>query len=78
MLRPIQDPNEMDLTLAEASARVRLSPDEISRALGYCVLPTVVGSGFSRTSESLVGVEWKASVPRRLSFRPRLARGTRL
>ena len=30
VLKPIQDPNEMDLTLAEASRRVRSAPDEIS------------------------------------------------
>lgn len=33
VLKPIQDPNEMDLTLEEASARVGLSADAISRAL---------------------------------------------
>src|SRR6516164_11352187 len=32
-LKPIEDPNEMDLPLGEASARVGLAPEEISRAL---------------------------------------------
>jgi cytochrome c peroxidase len=38
VLRPIQDPNEMDMTLGEASARVGLSIDEISRPL--CLTPS--------------------------------------
>ena len=33
VLKPIQDPNEMDLTLAEASARVKLDAPAISRRL---------------------------------------------
>jgi cytochrome c peroxidase len=33
VLKPIEDPNEMDLPLGEASARVGLQPEEISRAL---------------------------------------------
>ena len=33
VLQPIQDPNEMDMTLTDASARVGLSAEEISRAL---------------------------------------------
>src|SRR5947207_15478458 len=33
VLKPIQDPNEMDMTLPEASARVGFSAQEISRAL---------------------------------------------
>src|SRR5215470_16104968 len=33
VLNPIEDSNEMDLPLAEASARVGLAPEEISRAL---------------------------------------------
>src|SRR5262245_27376367 len=33
VLKPIQDPNEMDLTLGEAAARVRLQPGAIARAL---------------------------------------------
>ena len=36
VLKPIQDPNEMDMTLSEAAARVALPAEEISRALaGY-------------------------------------------
>lgn len=33
VLKPIEDPNEMDLPLAEAVARVSLAPDEIAHAL---------------------------------------------
>ena len=33
VLKPIEDPNEMDLSIADASRRVGLSPDDISRAL---------------------------------------------
>lgn len=33
VLKPIEDPNEMDLPLGEASARTGLPPEEISRAL---------------------------------------------
>jgi cytochrome c peroxidase len=33
VLKPIEDPNEMDLPLGEASARMGLPPEEISRAL---------------------------------------------
>ena len=33
VLKPIQDPNEMDMTLQEVSGRVKLSPDDIARAL---------------------------------------------
>jgi len=37
VLKPIQDPNEMDLTLAEAAARVGLDVDTISRSLASYV-----------------------------------------
>jgi len=43
VLKPIQDPNEMDLTLAEATARVGLPPDEISRALASYVRSILSG-----------------------------------
>src|SRR5204862_6543567 len=33
VLKPIEDPNEMDLPLGEASARMGLPPEELSRAL---------------------------------------------
>jgi cytochrome c peroxidase len=35
--KPIQDPNELDLTLAEAAARVSMTPEEIPRALACYV-----------------------------------------
>ena len=46
VLEPIEDPNEMDMTLPEVSARVGLSPEEISRALASYVRS--IRSGNSR------------------------------
>jgi cytochrome c peroxidase len=43
VLKPIQDPNEMDMSLAEAAARVGLPPDEISRALASFVRSILSG-----------------------------------
>jgi cytochrome c peroxidase len=43
-LLPIQDPNEMNLSLAEASARVELAPGEISRALSTFVRSILSGN----------------------------------
>ena len=49
VLQPIQDPNEMDLPLAEAAARVGLAPEEISRALASFVRSILSGySPFDR------------------------------
>ena len=49
VLKPIEDPNEMDLPLAEAAARVSLTPDEISRALASFVRSILSGdSPFDR------------------------------
>lgn len=44
VLRPIQDPNEMDMTLPEASARVRLPVDAISRAVASYVRSILSGN----------------------------------
>ena len=44
VLFPIQDPNEMDLTLDEASTRVGLSADELSRALASYVRSILSGN----------------------------------
>jgi cytochrome c peroxidase len=44
VMKPIQDPNEMDLTLAEASARVGLDVDTISRALATYVRSALSGN----------------------------------
>jgi cytochrome c peroxidase len=44
VLKPIEDPNEMDLPLSEASARVNLAPDEISRALASFVRSILSGN----------------------------------
>jgi cytochrome c peroxidase len=43
VLKPIQDPNEMDMTLDDASARVGFPPDEISRALASYVRSILSG-----------------------------------
>jgi cytochrome c peroxidase len=43
VLQPIQNPKEMDLTLAEASARVGLAPDEIADALASYVRSILSG-----------------------------------
>jgi cytochrome c peroxidase len=49
VLAPITDPNEMDLSLEEASARVGLPADEISRALASYVRSILSGdSRFDR------------------------------
>lgn len=49
VLKPIEDTNEMDLPLAEAAARVSLSPNEIARALASFVRSILSGdSGFDR------------------------------
>jgi cytochrome c peroxidase len=49
VLKPIQDPNEMDLPLFEAAARVGLAADEISRALASFVRSILSGdSPFDR------------------------------
>lgn len=44
VLKPIQDPNEMDLTLHEAAARVNLPPEEISRILASFVRSILSGN----------------------------------
>jgi cytochrome c peroxidase len=44
VLQPIQDPNEMDLTLDEASARVGLPVDEIARSLASFVRSILSGA----------------------------------
>ena len=43
VLKPIQDPNEMDMTLEEASARVNLKADTIARALATYVRSILSG-----------------------------------
>ena len=43
VLKPIQDPNEMDLTLAEAGARVGLGVSELSHALASYVRSLLSG-----------------------------------
>ena len=49
VLKPIQDPNEMDMTLSEAAARVALLAEEISRALASYVRSILSGdSPFDR------------------------------
>jgi len=53
VLKPIEDPNEMDLPLPEAAARVGLAPVEISRVLATFVRSTL--SGNSRYDEFING-----------------------
>ena len=49
VLKPIEDPNEMDLLLPEAAARVGLTPEEISRALASYIRSILSGdSPFDR------------------------------
>jgi len=43
VLQPIQNPKEMDLTIAEASARVGLAPNEIANALASYVRSILSG-----------------------------------
>ena len=40
---PIEDPNEMDLPVADAAGRVGLAVDDLSRALASYVRPTLSG-----------------------------------
>lgn len=44
VLKPIEDPNEMDLPLAEAAARVNLAPEEIASALSSFVRSILSGN----------------------------------
>jgi cytochrome c peroxidase len=43
VLKPIEDPNEMDLPLGEAARRVGLSPEDLSRALASFVRSILSG-----------------------------------
>jgi cytochrome c peroxidase len=43
VLKPIEDPNEMDLPVGEAARRVGLSPDHLSRALSSFVRSILLG-----------------------------------
>src|SRR5581483_6458217 len=53
VLKPIQDPNEMGMTLPDAAARVGLAPEEISRALASFVRSIL--SGNSRYDRFVAG-----------------------
>lgn len=44
VLQPIEDPNEMDLAVAEAAARVGLAPTEVSRALATYIRSIMSGN----------------------------------
>ena len=44
VLKPISDPNEMDLPVGEAARRVGLSPDDLSRALSSFVRSILSGA----------------------------------
>jgi cytochrome c peroxidase len=43
VLKPIEDPNEMDLPVAEAASRVSLTPEDLSRALASYVRSILSG-----------------------------------
>jgi cytochrome c peroxidase len=43
VLKPIEDPNEMDLAVAEAASRVSLTPEDLSRALASYVRSILSG-----------------------------------
>lgn len=43
VLKPIQDSNEMDMSLSEAAARVSLAPKETSRALASYIRSILYG-----------------------------------
>jgi cytochrome c peroxidase len=44
VLKPIEDPNEMDLSIAEASKRVAVSPQNMSRALATYIRSIMSGN----------------------------------
>jgi cytochrome c peroxidase len=44
VLRPIEDPNEMDLTVVDAARRVRLAPEALSQALASYVRSILSGN----------------------------------
>jgi cytochrome c peroxidase len=44
VLKPIEDPNEMDLSLAEASARLQLKPEAIAHALASFIRSLLSGN----------------------------------
>jgi cytochrome c peroxidase len=44
VLKPIEDPNEMDLSIAEASERVAVSPQNMSRALATYIRSIMSGN----------------------------------
>ena len=44
VLKPIQDPNEMDLTVEEASRRVKMGPGELAAALASYVRSVLAGN----------------------------------
>jgi len=44
VLKPIEDPNEMDLSIAEASARLDVTPGELSRAMATYIRSLMSGN----------------------------------
>jgi cytochrome c peroxidase len=66
VLKPIQDPNEMDLTLDEASARVKLDVPAISRALASYVRSILSGDSpydrFVNRDRTALSVEQRAGL----------------
>lgn len=66
VLKPIQDPNEMDMSPSEAAARVSLTPKEISRALASYVRSILSGDSrfdrFINGDRSALSVEEQAGL----------------
>ena len=66
VLKPIEDPNEMDLTLAEAASRVNLRAEEISRALASFVRSILSGDApfdrFINGDRSALSAEQRAGL----------------
>ncbi len=74
VLKPIEDPNEMDLPLADAAARTGLAAEEISRALASFVRSILSGdSPFDRfvngDRDALTAEDRLATIPRKGQLR---------
>jgi len=61
VLKPIQDPNEMDLTLPEAASRTGLPAEEISRALASYVRSILSGDSPSTASSMVTSTRSRPS-----------------
>jgi cytochrome c peroxidase len=68
VLQPIQDPNEMDMTLAEATARVGVTEGDLSRALASYVRSILSGNApidrFANGDRTALTAEQQAGLQR--------------